>query len=207
MNFDVNDAKEWLKKANEKIEDNKQVLTKLDQVIGDGDHGINMTRGFNEAVQTINGKEYDNVSDVFKDIAMTIMSKVGGAAGPLYGTAFLRLSFSLKGKDSIDYKDLVKGLSDGLTGIKQRGRSEVGEKTLVDVWEPVINEMSETKEAQPAQIKDTAKTAMEKTKEIMATKGRAAYFKEKSIGHVDPGSMSSYYLFLALAEVLEGGQS
>ncbi|MEI3613690.1 dihydroxyacetone kinase subunit DhaL [Pseudogracilibacillus sp. SO30301A] len=207
MNFDVNDAKEWLKKANEKIADNKQLLTKLDQVIGDGDHGINMARGFNEAAQTVNEKEYDNVSDVFKDIAMTIMSKVGGAAGPLYGTAFLRLSFSLKGKDSIDYKDLVKGLSDGLTGIKQRGRSKVGEKTLVDVWEPVINEMSETIEAQPPQIKDTAKTAMEKTKEIMATKGRAAYFKEKSIGHIDPGSMSSYYLFLALAEVLEGRQS
>mgnify|MGYP001163260962 FL=1 len=207
MIFDINDMKEWLKKTNERIQENKGVLTKLDQAIGDGDHGINMARGFHEAVQKVNEKEYDSVSDVCKDIAMTVMSKVGGAAGPLYGTAFLRLSLSLKGKDSIGYADLVKGLSDGLTGIKQRGRSEVGEKTLVDVWEPVISGMRETKEAQPDQMKHTAKIALEKTKQMMATKGRAAYFKEKSIGDIDPGSMSSYFLFISLAEVLDGGRS
>jgi len=205
MNFNVQDVKNWLQKTNEQIQENKQYLTKLDQAIGDGDHGINMARGFEEAVETTTKKEYNHVSDIAKDIAMVIMSKVGGAAGPLYGTAFLRFSLSVKGKDPVDYTGLVQGLEDGLTGMKQRGKAKLGEKTLIDVWEPVIEQMKQTDEANPEQIIETAKRAAEKTKETMATKGRASYFKENSIGHIDPGAMSSSYLFLALADVLQGG--
>jgi len=206
MNFTVQHAKEWLIHTNEKIQENKQVLTKLDQAIGDGDHGINMARGFQELIQIINEKEYEHVSDILKEAAMTILSKVGGAAGPLYGTGFLRLSLALKGKEFVDYPLLVKGLKSAVNGIKQRGKVVLGEKTLVDVWEPVVEKMAQTEEAYPNKMIDTAKAAMEKTKELMATKGRGAYFKEKSIGHIDPGAMSSYYVFSALAEVLQGGQ-
>ncbi len=206
MNFSVGNVKDWLKKTNHLIEENKQMLTKLDQAIGDGDHGINMARGFNEAWHVIEEKQYETASDVLKDIAMTVMSKVGGAAGPLYGTAFLRLSLSLKGKTEIGYADLTKGLEDALNGIKQRGRSQSGEKTLIDVWEPVVAWMKQNNSIQSDNLAETAKTAMEKTKDMMATKGRGAYFKEKSIGTIDAGAMSSFYLFFALAEVLKGGE-
>ena len=205
MRLEVNNVKQWLIKTNEKIQKNKQYLTKLDQAVGDGDHGINMARGFEAVVQRITNKRYEHVSDILKDTAMTVMSKVGGAAGPLYGTAFLRLSLSFKGKETIDYSDLVKGLEDAVKGIKQRGRSTEGEKTLVDVWDPVVNQMLNQDDVNPEQMTETAKMAIEKTKEMVATKGRAAYFKEKSIGHIDPGAMSSYYVISALADVLKGG--
>src|SRR5699024_8173615 len=115
------------------------------------------------------------------------MSKVGGAAGPLYGTGFLRLSLAFKGKETIDYPLLVKGLGDAVNGIKQRGKAVQGEKTLIDVWVPVVKIMEQTEEVNSAQIIKTAQTAMEQTKDSMATKGRGAYFKERSIGHIDPG--------------------
>lgn len=201
MIFGVNDAKKWVQKINEKMQENKQQLTKLDQAIGDGDHGINMARGFNEAQNIVEKKEYSSVADVFKDVAMTVMSKVSGAAGPLYGSAFLRLSLSLKGKDQVSYADFAKGLEAALAGMKQRGKAEAGEKTLVDVWERVVEHLKKTDYPESEQLTAVAKSAMEKTKETMATKGRAAYFKEKSIGHIDPGAMSSYYLFAALSEV------
>lgn len=205
MNFSVKNVKEWLKKTNNLIQENKNYLTKLDQAIGDGDHGINMARGFDAAVNVTDDKQYDTVADILKDIAMTVMSKVGGASGPLYGTAFLRLSLSLKGKTEVGYADLTKALEDGLNGMKQRGRSDAGEKTLVDVWEPVVTFMKQKDAADADGLMEIAKSAVEKTKDIMATKGRGAYFKEKSVGNIDPGAMSSFYLFSALAEVLKGG--
>ncbi|MBO1004084.1 dihydroxyacetone kinase subunit DhaL [Pseudogracilibacillus auburnensis] len=203
MSFTVEKAIKWLEKINEKIQENKQYLTKLDQPIGDGDHGINMARGFQEVVTIVNEKEYDTVSDVMKATAMTVMSKVGGASGPLYGTAFLKMSLAFKEKEVIDDATFIHGLEEALNGIKQRGRAIHGEKTLVDVWEPVVNKLKQENNFQADLILNTAKAAMEKTKETMATKGRAAYFKENSIGHIDPGSASSFYLFEALAEVLE----
>lgn len=203
MSFTVEKAIKWLEKINEKIQENKQYLTKLDQPIGDGDHGINMARGFQEVVTIVNQKEYDTVSDVMKATAMTVMSKVGGASGPLYGTAFLKMSLAFKEKEVIDDATFIHGLEEALNGIKQRGRATLGEKTLVDVWEPVVNKLKQENNFQADLILNTAKAAMEKTKETMATKGRAAYFKENSIGHIDPGSASSFYLFEALAEVLE----
>lgn len=203
MSFTVEKAIKWLEKVNEKIQENKQYLTKLDQPIGDGDHGINMARGFQEVVTIVNEKEYDTVSDVMKATAMTVMSKVGGASGPLYGTAFLKMSLAFKEKEIIDDATFIHGLEEALNGIKQRGRAMHGEKTLVDVWEPVVNKLKQENNFQADLILNMAKAAMEKTKETMATKGRAAYFKENSIGHIDPGSASSFYLFEALAEVLE----
>ncbi|TXL61718.1 dihydroxyacetone kinase subunit L [Cerasibacillus terrae] len=203
MHFTVKQAKEWLLQINDHMQEHKQELTRLDQAIGDGDHGINMARGFKEVVKKVNEKEYKTVGDIMQDAAMTIISKVGGAAGPLYGTAFLRMSLAFKDKVSIDYKTFTRGLDDALQGMKQRGKATTGEKTILDVWEPVVLFLEEGESFQPQALADTAKHAMEKTKNMIATKGRAAYFKEKSKGHIDPGAMSSYYIFLAMAEVLE----
>lgn len=206
MNFEIQHAVEWLNKTNTKIQENKDYLTSLDQAIGDGDHGINMARGFNEVVDKLNSTDvYESVSDVMRDVAMTVISKVGGASGPLFGTAFLKMSVVFKGSEPVDYPTFSKGIEEALNGIKQRGKANVGEKTLIDVWSPVVDQLKEASEFQSELIVNTAKEAMEKTKDTMATKGRAAYLKERSIGHIDPGSTSSYYLFEALAEVIKEG--
>ncbi|MEK4297831.1 dihydroxyacetone kinase subunit DhaL [Oceanobacillus sp. FSL W8-0428] len=189
-------------KANEYMQENKGYLTELDQAIGDSDHGINMSRGFQEVVKKLEQSSYDDVATVFKDVAMTLMSKVGGASGPLYGTAFLKLSMAVKGKDTVDKGDIAAGLDAAAQGIQQRGKSTTGEKTMVDVWVPVVSWWNEQSEIDAADLEKTAEEAMESTKPMKATKGRASYLKEKSVGHIDPGSASSYYIFKSLAEVL-----
>ncbi|WP_339227359.1 dihydroxyacetone kinase subunit DhaL [Oceanobacillus sp. FSL K6-2867] len=203
MELQVKDTIQWLEKINEKIQQNKDYLTDLDQAIGDSDHGINMSRGFQEVVKQVNSKDYNTVSDVLKDTAMTLMSKVGGASGPLFGTAFLRFSMGIKGMDAVNQEAFAKGLEDAVAGIMQRGKATIGEKTMVDVWSPVADYFKETAKVQAEDVVYTAKNAMEQTKEIMATKGRASYFKEKSIGHIDPGAASSFYVFEALSEVIK----
>lgn len=202
--FQVEHALKWIEQASNKIIENKEKLTTLDQAIGDGDHGINMARGFREVMDKLNGEAYQSVADVMKDVAMTLMSKVGGAAGPLYGTAFLKLSMRFKGQD-VDHQVFAEGLEQAVDGLKQRGKAEVGEKTLVDVWSAVVEKFRENDTFDGDLLLDTAKTAMENTKETMATKGRAAYLKERSIGHLDPGSVSSFYLFETLADVIREG--
>lgn len=205
MNFTVENAIQWLEKASHKYEVNKDYLIKLDEPIGDGDHGLHMAQGFKEVVHVLHEHEFATVAEVMKATAMTVMSKVGGASGPLYGTVFLRMSFVFKGKKVINYPTFVHGLEEALKGLKRRGRAEEGDKTLVDVWEPIVRELKRTDHFEAKSFIETAKNAMERTKETIGVKGRAAYFKENTIGHIDPGSASSYYLFEALAEVLEGG--
>ncbi|WP_047981780.1 dihydroxyacetone kinase subunit DhaL [Ornithinibacillus contaminans] len=202
MELNGQDIVAWFDYTNEKIQQHKEYLTSLDQPIGDGDHGINMARGYQETVKRLAAKEYSEPSEVLKDASMTLLSKVGGASGPLYGTAFLKMSMAVKGLETIDQDALVKGLEAALAGLKQRGKSEVGEKTLLDVWGPVV-EYCSGNDLKVDVLLDTARTAMENTSGLQATKGRAAYFKEKSIGHIDPGSASSFYVFEALAEVLK----
>lgn len=204
MKLNVKHAINWLDKMNKKIQDNKDYLTELDHAIGDGDHGINMARGFSEVKKKLDetSLDYESVSDVMKDVAMTVMSKVGGASGPLFGTAFLKISIAFKGSDSVDFLTFRKGIEEALNGMKQRGKADVGEKTLIDVWSPVVTQLNELTDFDADKIQLTAKEAMENTKNTLATKGRASYLKERSVGHIDPGSVSSYYLFEALAEVL-----
>ncbi|GGC84221.1 dihydroxyacetone kinase subunit L [Thalassobacillus devorans] len=205
MTFTVEQAINWLTKSNEKIQKNKDYLSELDQAIGDGDHGINMARGFDEVVKKLDGNDYEQVADVLKDAAMTLMSKVGGASGPLFGTAFLKISMAVKGEEAVTFGTFVKALEDAVAGVKQRGKAEEGEKTMIDVWSPMVERMKAADDFDASVIRDNAKSSMEATKDIVATKGRAAYLKERSKGHLDPGSVSSYYIFEALAESLEEG--
>lgn len=204
MKLQVNDIRNWMELSNQLIQENKSYLIELDQAIGDSDHGINMARGFQEVLAKIQNQSYETPSDLLKDVATTLMSKVGGAAGPLYGTAFLKLSIAWKDKSEIQINDIKDGLQAGLDGIKQRGKATSGEKTMIDVWEPIVQLFSENDNAEPSLIEETAKQAMNNTKDLKATKGRASYFKEKSIGHIDPGSASSYYIFSALSTSIEG---
>lgn len=206
MHFEVEHAIQWFNRTNEHIQAEKKTLTRLDQVIGDGDHGINMARGFEAVAGKLHGQTYVTVAGVLKDTAMTLISTVGGAAGPLYGTAFLRMATALQGKDNIDVDTFGNALEAALQGMKERGRAEKGEKTLIDVWEAVAELFSKAEKFPSVTLEETAKKAMGETEKLIATKGRAAYFKEKSVGHIDPGAASSYYLFASLAEILKGGQ-
>ncbi len=206
MNITVNNAIQWMKRMHEKVNEHKDDLTSLDQAIGDGDHGINLARGFNEVMKKLDTVEYATVSDVFKDVAMTIMSKVGGASGPLYGTAFLKMSMALKDKESVTKADFATAVAEALNGLQQRGKAKPGDKTMVDVWNPVVSYIRDHEEIDWDELSATAKRAMEATKELRALKGRASYLKERSIGHIDPGALSSYYLFVSLAEVMKEGE-
>ena len=205
MELQVEHVISWMEKSNEKIQANKDYLSSLDRAIGDGDHGINMARGFNEVVSKIASSEYTSVSDVLKDVSMTLLSKVGGASGPLFGTAFLKLSTTLKGSDHVDDSQFCDALNEALNGIKQRGKANIGDKTLVDVWEPIVEHFHGKDEISAVDLETVAKNAMESTKELEAKKGRAAYLRERSVGHLDPGSVSSYYIFSALSDVLKEG--
>ncbi|AEV95950.1 dihydroxyacetone kinase subunit DhaL [Pediococcus claussenii] len=191
MTLDVEKTIKWMDDFNAEIQAQKGYLSELDTPIGDGDHGNNMARGMEAVHEALDGKEFNSVSDVLKTIAMSLISKVGGAAGPLYGTAFLEMSKTNSG----DIKDLIPA---GLAGIERRGNATEGEKTMVDVWKPAAEAVSAGKLT--SKLIDES---VEKTRDMQATKGRASYVGERSIGHIDPGSMSSGYLLKTLLKVGE----
>ncbi|PZG33949.1 dihydroxyacetone kinase subunit L [Listeria ivanovii] len=194
MTYDKDWALRWLNDFGERVQENKQLLSDLDQAIGDGDHGINMARGLSELKKAFADKEPSDLKDVFKTAGMTMVSKVGGASGPLYGTAFLNMSKAVD-SDTIDSVGLTKVIESGLEGIEKRGKSHAGEKTMIDVWEPVVHALH-----QEDLTDDVVDAALQKTKDLKATKGRASYLGERSIGHLDPGAYSSALLFHAMLQ-------
>ncbi|EAG7306041.1 dihydroxyacetone kinase subunit L [Listeria monocytogenes] len=194
MTYDKDWALRWLNDFGERVQENKQLLSDLDQAIGDGDHGINMARGLGELKKAFTEKEPADLKDVFKTAGITMVSKVGGASGPLYGTAFLNMSKAVD-SETIDAEGLTKVLEAGLEGIEKRGKSHAGEKTMIDVWEPVVNALH-----QEDLTDDVVDAALQKTKDLKATKGRASYLGERSIGHLDPGAYSSALLFHAMLQ-------
>jgi len=190
------------------LEEKKLYLTQLDAAIGDGDHGLNMAKGFGAAKEKLDEKKFNTPSDIMKTVGMALISKVGGAAGPLYGTAFLNAAKVIAAKEEIDSNDLVAMLETALDGVKSRGKAVVGEKTMVDAIEPAITalkkaleEGNSTKEAMDKAVLAAAE-GVAYTKTIIATKGRASYLGERSIGHEDPGAMSSYIILKTIAENL-----
>ncbi|HFR3766414.1 TPA: dihydroxyacetone kinase subunit DhaL [Streptococcus suis] len=189
--MDVRTALAWMTRFNEKIQANKDYLSELDTPIGDGDHGGNMARGMAAVMTELDGKEFASADQIFKIVAMQLLSKVGGASGPLYGSAFMGLS-----KASQAGAELASMLQEGLDMIQKRGKTELGEKTMVDVWTPVISAIREEK-LTPNLIQEIVQA----TADTLATKGRASYVGERSVGHIDPGSYSSGLLFESLLEV------
>lgn len=146
MPFKVEDAKTWLIELNKVYQQEKMHLTELDQAIGDGDHGINMARGFNELSQKLENSQYEDLGSLFKDAGMTLLSKVGGASGPLYGTAFLKAAAPLKDKQVIDFSELAAALSEALEGLKMRGKANYLDKTMLDVWIPAVEFLTSSEE-------------------------------------------------------------
>ena len=188
------------------IEEKKLFLTQLDAAIGDGDHGLNMAKGFGAAKEKLESTSPETPSDILKAVGMALISKVGGAAGPLYGTAFLNASKSVAGKTELDLNDFQVMLESALDGVKSRGKATVGEKTMVDAIEPALDalkkaiaEGSSTREAMDKAVA-AAEEGVNYTKTIIAKKGRASYLGERSIGHIDPGAMSSFVILKTIAE-------
>lgn len=187
-----------------KIEEDKEFLTELDNVIGDGDHGINMARGFHavaDKLPTVVGKD---IGTILKTVGMTLVSTVGGASGPLYGTAFMKAGMAMAGKTELNMDDFLSCMDVAIDGIKMRGKAVQGEKTMLDAMLPAQEAMkkaladgSDAKSALEAGVA-AAKSGVEYTKTIIATKGRASYVGERSIGHQDPGATS----FMDILEVI-----
>jgi len=187
--MDLLKVKKWISNFNNKINDNKDYLSQLDTPIGDGDHGGNMARGMAAVVAELESKEFESSQDLFKMVAMQLLSKVGGASGPLYGSAFMGMA---KADQNLPLAEI---LSEGLAMIQKRGKAEVGEKTMVDMWSPVVDALKAGNLSQ-----EVIDQALEATKDIKATKGRASYVGERSVGHIDPGACSSSLLFKAMLE-------
>lgn len=186
-------AVKWMTLFNQKVQEEKDYLSELDGPIGDGDHGANLARGMAAALEALNSTEPQSAAEVFKAVSMALISKVGGASGPLYGSAFMGM---MKAEQA--GQDMAGVLEAGLDMIVKRGHAQVGEKTMVDVWSPVVEAVKKNQ-----LTNDFIDQAVLFTKDIVATKGRASYVGERSIGHIDPGSQSSGLLFKALLEAEE----
>lgn len=189
--MDVTIARSWMTAFHAKIQEHKDYLSELDTPIGDGDHGGNMARGMSAVMENLETNEFDSAADVLKMVSMQLLSKVGGASGPLYGSAFMGMTKAEQADANL--ADIVAA---GLEMIQKRGKAERNEKTMVDVWSGVVTALKEGTLSE-----EIIDELVEATKEMKATKGRASYVGERSIGHIDPGSFSSGLLFKALLEV------
>lgn len=190
-----------------KIEAEKEYLTELDNEIGDGDHGINLARGFEAVEKKLPSLAGGDIGALLKGVGMQLVSTVGGASGPLYGTAFMKAGMACKGLMEIDGPAFVKAMEAAVDGIKMRGKATEGEKTMLDALCPALKVMQDDVAAGKSlkeALQDAAQAAekgVEYTKTIIATKGRASYLGERSLGHQDPGATSSLYLLQVLAEM------
>jgi phosphoenolpyruvate---glycerone phosphotransferase subunit DhaL len=176
-------------------------LTDLDRAIGDGDHGANMRRGFEAVLAAVDELSAKNLGESLKGVGTTLVMKVGGASGPLYGTLFLSLGKSLG--DEISREQVAEAFAAAIDAVKARGKSDAGQKTMLDVFVPVLGVLREGGEDLPARLKATAKLAAENTVPMKAIRGRASFLGERSIGHMDPGARSSALILDAVVDVME----
>jgi phosphoenolpyruvate---glycerone phosphotransferase subunit DhaL len=198
----------WLERYAGIVADQKQYLTGLDAAIGDGDHGINMDRGFQTVMVKLAPVRDKDAGTLLKTTGMALVGSVGGAGGPLYGTFFLRAGTALDGKSEVSDKELVSALEAGLKGVVERGKANRNDKTMVDALAPAIERARQyVDEGAPleealAAAADAAEEGMKATIPLKALKGRASYLGDRSIGHQDPGATSSYLMLRALSDSL-----
>ena len=207
MSITTVDVLDCLRQMADVIHENKEYLTDLDSAIGDADHGINMNRGFKAILKKLPSVEDKDAGTILKTAGMALVSSVGGAAGPLYGTAFMQAGMAIAGKYELEAEDLLAILDAALKGVIMRGRANLDDKTMVDAITPAVNAMREalgngagTVEALE-QAAAAAEKGMKDTIPMLAKKGRASYLGERSIGHQDPGATSSYLLINTMAEM------
>ena len=190
------------------IAEQRGELTRLDAAIGDGDHGTNMDRGMHKALERLDGVEGEDIGAALKAVARALISSVGGAAGPLYGTLFLQMGSASAGRSELDLAGWTEALDAGLGGVVKRGKAEVGDKTMVDALTPAVDALHQAT-SEGAGIADAlersaqaAQEGMERTVDLQARKGRASYLGPRSIGHQDPGATSSHLLLRTAADTL-----
>jgi phosphoenolpyruvate---glycerone phosphotransferase subunit DhaL len=200
------DVLAWLKAYASTIAENKEHLTRLDSAIGDADHGINMDRGMTAALAKLDGLEDGDVGTLLKAVGMALVSTVGGAGGPLYGTLFLQMGTATAGKSVLGPDDWRAALEAALAGVQMRGKAEPGDKTMVDALMPGKDALEQAL-AEGAEFSDAlrrsataAEEGMQATVPLVARKGRASYLGERSAGHQDPGATSTYLLLKTAAD-------
>lgn len=201
----------WLRAFQGAIAENKDFLTELDSAIGDADHGINMDRGMRAVVAKLDGSEPGDVGSLLKTVGMTLVSTVGGAGGPLYGTLFLQMGTASAGRHELDAGGWAEAMEAGVRGVRARGKAELGDKTMIDALVPAVDAVKAAAAAGAslAAVLDRAAAAgeegMKATIPMVARKGRASYLGDRSAGHQDPGATSSYLLLRCAAEALHEG--
>lgn len=191
---------EIVRNISRKIEEEKDYLTELDQPIGDSDHGINMARGFAEVEKKLPALESADIGSILKTVGMTLMSKVGGASGPLYGSAFMKAGMASVGKKEIDINDFLNEMDIAIDAVQKLGKAQLEEATMIDAMIPARDAMKAAAES-GADAKavltagcEAAWKGAEHTKDLVATKGRASYVGERGLGHQDPGATSFSYI-------------
>jgi dihydroxyacetone kinase-like protein len=200
----------WLEGLAAVYAENRAFLTDLDSAIGDADHGINMDRGFKKVAEKLPSVAEKDIGNILKSTGMTLMSTVGGASGPLYGTFFMRSGTAVGDKEALDNDDLIVLFEAGVEGLVKRGRAVLGDKTMVDAWTPAVAALKEAVEAGKDTIAvleaavEAAEQGVQDTIPLQARKGRASYLGERSIGHQDPGATSSWLMLKKLLEVVSG---
>lgn len=187
---------EVIKAIGIRIEEEKDFLTMLDNIIGDGDHGINMARGFHAVDEKLKGLEDRDIGTILRTAGMALVSNVGGASGPLYGTALMKAGMAMADKTELDMQDFLSCMDEAISGVQARGKAQQGEKTMLDAMIPAQQAMRQAfsgglddRAVLAAGVK-AAQEGVEYTKTIIATKGRASYLGERSIGYQDPGATS-----------------
>jgi len=204
MNITKEQIIDWLEGAAQVFESQQDFLTDLDREIGDADHGLNMHRGFKKVCEKLPSVADKDIGTILKTTGMTLLSSIGGASGPLYGTFFIRAASKATSKEALTLEELTQILKTGVAGIVQRGKAKVGQKTMIDTWDAIIKNLEIEQDKPLKEALNIALAAGEKgmkeTISMQAQKGRASYLGERSIGHQDPGATSSYFLFKALCE-------
>ena len=197
---------QWLRNCAKTYQEHKDELTQLDAAIGDADHGANMARGFTAVEGKLDGLKDKDIGAIFKAVAMTLISTVGGASGPLYGTFFLLAANGANGKMTLTHEELVAAFDAGLQGLMNRGKAVLGDKTMVDALVPALEALKPGDHDSISEALDRAVAAAQKgadsTVPLVAKKGRASYLGERSAGHLDPGASSSTLLLKALQQAL-----
>jgi phosphoenolpyruvate---glycerone phosphotransferase subunit DhaL len=213
MSLGHDDVVRWIRVFAAEVSANKEQLTQLDAAVGDGDHGINMDRGMSAVLAKIDAaSEEQDIGALLKTVGMTLVSTVGGAAGPLYGTLFLQMGTAVSGKDELGPDDWAAALEAGIAGVQARGKAEPGDKTMIDALIPgrdaLKSALAEGASFEDAlrQSADAAGQGMRDTIPLVARKGRASYLGERSAGHQDPGATSSHLLLETAAETWSGSE-
>ena len=206
VGIDADGAVDWMRRFADEMSEHRQELVRLDTAIGDGDHGTNMDRGMQKALQTLDDTEPADAGAVLKTVAMALVSSVGGAAGPLYGTLLLQMGNAMAGQSEVDIPGLAAAARRGLEGVQARGKAAPGDKTMVDALTPAVQALEQASDLDEGlrAAAQAAEDGMNATTPLVARKGRASYLGERSQNHQDPGATSTYYLFKSAVEALIG---